>query len=275
MEPEPKWRGLFKRRFFGASAAKQEIRMIMEADGGDGGIEESEKEMINNIFEFDDRTVSELMTHRTEIEFLTLDAPLSEVIKKAVESGYSRIPVCEESLDELTGILNVKDLLGLLTGEDQRPEFTLSQYLREPLYVPESSTCMDVLGQFKAKKVHLAVVVDEYGGTAGLVTMEDLLESIVGSIQDEYDDEEDEIFALGDGRFLVDGLTSLSDIDKYFDLKLSEHDENDTIGGYVVNVLGRLPAEGEHPHVEAGGYRFVVSEMDERRVAKLEVERVD
>ncbi len=162
-----------------------------------------------------------------------------------------------------------------MTGEDQRPEFTLSQYLREPLYVPESSTCMDVLGQFKAKKVHLAVVVDEYGGTAGLVTMEDLLESIVGSIQDEYDDEEDEIFALGDGRFLVDGLTSLSDIDKYFDLKLSEHDENDTIGGYVVNVLGRLPAEGEHPHVEAGGYRFIVSEMDERRVARLEGERVD
>jgi putative hemolysin len=123
--------------------------------------------------------------------------------------------------------------------------------------------------------MHMAVVVDEYGGTAGIVTMEDLLESIVGSIQDEYDDEDEEISALGDGRYMVDGLTSLTDIDKHFDLELSGDGELDTIGGYVVSRLGRIPGDGERPHVEAGGYRFVVSEMDERRVAKITLEKIE
>jgi putative hemolysin len=277
MEPEPlpKWRGFFKRRLFGSrdNAAKREIRAIMEQSGADGELEESEKEMINNIFEFDDRTVGELMTHRTEIEFLLLGTALGDVVKTALESGYSRIPVCEETIDDMAGILNVKDLLGLVTSP--AAEFSLKDYLREPLYVLESNTCMDVLGQFKQKKMHMAVVVDEYGGTAGIVTMEDLLESIVGNIQDEYDDEEEEISPLGDGRYMVDGLTSLTDIDKHFDLGLSEDGELDTIGGYVINQLGRIPGEGEHPHVETGGYRFVVSEMDERRVAKITVEKTE
>ena len=279
MEPEPlpKWRGFFKRRLFGSreNAAKREIRMIMEQSGEGGELEEREKEMINNIFEFDNRTVAELMTHRTEIEFLPLDTPLEDVVKTALESGYSRIPVCEETIDDMTGILNVKDLLGLVMASAPAEDFRLKDYLREPLYVLESNTCMDVLGQFKAKKLHMAVVVDEYGGTAGLVTMEDLLESIVGSIQDEYDDEEEEISALEDGRYMVDGLTSLSDIDKHFDLELSGDGELDTIGGYVINELGRIPGEDEHPHVETGGYRFIVSEMDERRVARITVERIN
>jgi putative hemolysin len=277
MEPEPlpKWRGFFKRRLFGSrdNAAKREIRAIMEQSGADGELEESEKEMINNIFEFDDRTVGELMTHRTEIEFLLLGTALEDVVKTALESGYSRIPVCEETIDDMAGILNVKDLLGLVTSPVS--DFALKDYLREPLYVLESNTCMDVLGRFKAKKMHMAVVVDEYGGTAGIVTMEDLLESIVGSIQDEYDDEEEDISPLGDGRYLVDGLTSLTDLDKHFALELSGDGELDTIGGYVVNRLGRIPGEDERPHVETGGYRFIVSEMDERRVAKITVEKIE
>lgn len=252
---------------------EEEIRMMIDVGNERGSIEESEKEMLNNIFELDDRTVSEMMTHRTEVAAIETGTPLGEVIKLAVESGYSRIPVYEDDLDSIIGILYVKDLLGLVT-ETETADFNLQNYMREPLYVLENNTCTAVLAQFKARKVQIAVVVDEYGGTSGVVSMEDLLESIVGNIQDEYDDEEEDILLLAENRFLVDGLTSLEDVDKYFNLDLDDDEEFETIGGYVLNQLGRIPSEDEHPSVELEGYRFIVSEMDERRVAKLEVERL-
>lgn len=265
-------RGVFraKRR----EVTKEEILMMVDKGGERGSIEESEKEMINNIFEFDDRTVDEMMTHRTEIIAVEIGAPLSEIISTALRSGYSRIPVYKDDLDSIAGILHVKDLLPLIIKNGEG-EFSLSSCIRGPLYVLESNTCMTVLGEFKAKKMQMAIVVDEYGGTSGLVTMEDLLESIVGNIQDEYDeeDEEKEILALEDGRYIVDGLTPLEDVDKFFNLNLSGEYEADTIGGYVIDRLGRIPSEGENPEVEAGAYIFTVNEMDERRVVKIEVSK--
>lgn len=257
-----------------AATTEDEIRMLVDEGGKRGGIDQSEKEMIHNIFEFDDRTVDTMMAHRTEIVSIDLDTPLQEIIETALKSGYSRIPVCENDLDSIAGILYVKDLLALIGSDADKESFTLKNYMREPLYVLESNSCMDVLSEFKAQKIQIAIVVDEYGGTSGLVTMEDLLETIVGNIQDEYDDEDEEIFELGENRYLVDGLTSLEDVDKYFGLKLSEDEEFDTIGGYVVHRLGRIPALDEHPSVEVGGYRFIVSEMDERHVARLEIEKL-
>ena len=259
-----------------AEVTEEEIRHLLDEGGELGSIEESEKEMIHNIFELDDSTVDDIMTHRTEIVYLGQDAPLMEIIEKALKSGYSRIPVCKEnSLDSIVGILYVKDLLALMKTGGRDDAFSLQNYIREPLYILESHTCMAALSELKAKKIHMAIIVDEYGGTSGLVTMEDLLEFIVGSIEDEYDLEEDEeISMLSENTYLVDGLTSLEDIDKYFSLKLSDTADFDTIGGYVIDLLGHIPSDGEHPCVEIHGYRFIVNEMDERRVVSLKAEKI-
>lgn len=252
---------------------EEEIRMMIDVGNEKGHIEESDREMLNNIFEFDDRTVEEIMTHRTEVVALEVDSPLSKIIQTALDTGYSRIPVYEGDLDDVVGILYVKDLLAFVLQNP--PSFNLRDFMREPLYVIESTSCKALLAQFQEKKIQMAVVVDEYGGTAGLVSMEDLLESIVGNIQDEYDDEEEEIIPLGETTAIVDGLTPIETVFRYFDLgDVPEEDDFDTIGGYILSKLGSIPGEDEHPSVEVKNIRFTVQEMDERRIAKLYEERL-
>lgn len=250
---------------------EEEIRMMIDVGGESGTIEQSEKDMLNNIFEFDDRTAEEMMTHRTEIVAIELGTPLDEVVEIAIDSGYTRIPVFEEDLDSIVGVLYVKDLLGLAVKHPEK-DFDIRDYMREPLYVLESTSCMSLLGQFQAQKIQLAIVVDEYGGTSGLVSMEDLLESIVGNIQDEYDDEEEEIFDCGDGVYIVDGLTALDDVLKFFSIAVDNADEYDTVGGYVMNELGYIPDEKSTPSISVDNVVFTVNAMDERRIAKLKVE---
>lgn len=251
---------------------EEEIRMMIDVGGESGTIEQAEKDMLNNIFEFDDSTAEDMMTHRTEITAIEMGTPLEEIIAVARESGHSRIPVFEEDLDSIVGILYVKDLLGLITDSDRCESFDVSRYMREPMYVLETTKSATLLGEFKVKKIQMAIVVDEYGGTSGLVTMEDLLEEIVGNIQDEYDDEEEDIAPAGDNRFLVDGLAPLDDVLKFFTIDLEDEDEYDTIGGYIISELGYIPAEDAHPQLLLDDVRFTVQEMDERRIAKLLVE---
>lgn len=252
---------------------EEEIRMMIDVGNEKGHIEESDKEMLNNIFEFDDRTVEEIMTHRTEVVAVEVDSPLSKIIQTALDTGYSRIPVYEGDLDDVAGILYVKDLLAFVLQNP--PSFNLRDFMREPMYVIESTSCKALLAQFQEKKIQMAIVVDEYGGTAGLVSMEDLLESIVGNIQDEYDDEEEEIIPLDENTCIVDGLTPIETVFRYFDLgDVPEEDDFDTIGGYILSRLGSIPGEDEHPSVEVKNIRFTVQEMDERRIAKLYEERL-
>ena len=253
---------------------EEEIRMMIDVGEESGNIEQMEKDMINNIFEFDDRTVEEMMTHRTEIVAVEVGISLDEVVKIAMESGYSRIPVFEDDLDSIMGVLYVKELLRFVS-ENSHKDFDVSAYMRTPLYVPESTNGRTLLRQFQEKKLQMAVVVDEYGGTSGLVTMEDLLESIVGNIQDEYDDEEDDISQVSDNVFLVEGLTPIEDVLKFFDMQIAEEDDYDTIGGYLVSRLGYIPSEKDHPSVTINGFKFTVLRMDERRVAKIEVVRAE
>jgi len=251
---------------------EEEIRMMIDAGNESGHIEESDKDMLNNIFEFDDRTAEEVMTHRTEVTGIEQDALLDEIVAVALETGYSRIPIFEDDLDSIVGILYVKDLLKLVM-RDPGAQFQIADYMREPLYVLESTNCKVLLKEFKDKKIQMAVVVDEYGGTSGIVTMEDLLEFIVGNIQDEYDDEEEEIYAVSEDRFIVDGLASLESVIKYFDLNIEDEDDFETIGGYVVSRLGHIPVEDEHPSIAVGSYLFTVLAMDERRIEKIAVDR--
>lgn len=171
---------------------EEEIRLMVDAGNEHGSIERSEREMINNVFEFDDRSVEEIMTHRTDISAVEKSGTVADAVKIAVEDGFSRIPVYEEDLDNIAGVLYAKDMLELI-GKPDAMDMPLAPYMRKVLFVPESTRCPMLFRQFKESKVHMAVIVDEYGGTAGIATMEDLLESIVGNIQDEYDQEIEEV----------------------------------------------------------------------------------
>lgn len=252
---------------------EEEIRMMIDVGNESGTIEQSEKDMINNIFEFNDLTAGEIMTHRTEITAIGLDTDISEIIAVAVEDGHSRIPVYDENLDDIQGILYVKDLLKLIT-ENKTENFDVTKYMRKALFVPESNGAKELFQEFKQKKVQMAIVVDEYGGTSGLVTMEDLLESIVGNIQDEYDDEDEEISQVSDNVFIIDGVTSLYDIKKLFNIDFSDDEDYDTIAGYITDLLGHIPSEDEHPTVSISDIQFTVMSMDERRISKIRAERI-
>jgi Hemolysins and related proteins containing CBS domains len=251
---------------------EEEIRMMVDVGNESGHIEQLEKDMINNVFEFDNRDAGDIMTHRTELIAVPLEASLQDLITLAIESGYSRLPVYKEDLDSIVGIVNIKDLLGLVL---EKPEqFSVAHYMRQPLHVLEATTCQDLFVQFQQTRIQVAVVVDEYGGTAGIVTMEDLVETIVGNIQDEYDNEQENIILLEDGSFQVDGLAPMELICRYFQLSIPDEDDFDTIGGYIVSRLGQIPDMDDHAMVRVQDILFTVEEMDERRIATLHLTRI-
>jgi len=256
-----------------SDVTEEEIRMMLDAGEEEGTIEEDESEMIHNIFDLDDTEVSDVMTHRTELIVLDIDDSLDTIIRTAQEEGHSRFPVCDKSADKILGMLLIKDLLPLV-GTDLK-EFNLKDYLREVLYVPESMPVKSAFEYMRRKKLQLAVVVDEYGGTAGIVTMEDILESIVGDIEDEYDEEETEITEVSDGVFNLLGTAYIEDVEEALDILISDADDDyDTIGGYLTDKLGRLPDEGESPVVTASGYRFCITGVKEHRIDTIQAVKI-
>ncbi len=249
---------------------EEEIRMMVDAGEEKGVIEESQKEMINNIFEFDDIVAADVMTHRTDIEAVEINDKISEVIEKTVEAGYSRIPVYEEELDNIKGIIYVKDLLPYV-GKRVPSEVKIADLMRPAEFVPESKRCGDLFNEMTEKRLQMIFVCDEYGGIAGLVTIEDLLESIVGNMQDEYDNEDEEFEQVDETTYTFDGTTDIEELVEVFGIQLPEG-EYDTIGGYIMSELGRIPGEDEHPQVTYGRLLFTVLEVDERRIERVEIE---
>ncbi len=219
----------------------EELTILVERGAQQGVIEAEEEQMIGAVLELGDRRVHEVMVPRIDIVAIPVTASLDEMVDTIVREGHSRIPVYEQTVDNIIGILYAKDLLPYLKGADSPP--TVRKLLRTPLFVPESMQVDDLLHQLQRRKVHIAVVLDEYGGTAGLVTIEDLLEEIVGEIQDEYDTEEPMIVALSETEARIDGRAGVDDLLDHFDLELSleDRDEYDTIGGLD------LPPRGGHP----------------------------
>jgi putative hemolysin len=250
----------------------QELRFIVERGAEQGTLEAEEEQMINAVIELGDRRVHEVMIPRIAIVAIPATATLEEAIDKVVEEGHSRIPVFEESVDEVIGILYAKDLLPFLKGPNQgRPN--LRSLLRTPVFVPESMSIDDLLHEFQRRKVHIAIVLDEYGGTAGLVTIEDLLEEIVGEIQDEYDVEEPMIVKISDDEARVDGRAAVDDLAELFDTQfgLEDEDEYDTVGGLIYHRVGGIPSPGDQ--VEVDGLQLTVESTDGRRVGKVLVVR--
>jgi putative hemolysin len=246
----------------------EELKILVERGGEQGILEAEEEQMIHAVIELGDQRVHEVMIPRIDMVSLTASAGLDEVIDKVIDEGHSRIPVYEETIDEIIGILYAKDLLPFLKqSTDGRPG--LRTLLRTPVFVPESMSVDDLLHEFQRRKVHIAIVLDEYGGTAGLVTIEDLLEEIVGEIQDEYDEEEPLIVRLSDDEARIDGRADVDDLGELFDtdLGLEDDDEYDTVGGLIYHRIGGVPKPGDQVRVD--GLTLTVETTDGRRVGKV------
>jgi CBS domain containing-hemolysin-like protein len=231
----------------------------------DNILEEDEREMIHGVVELGETTVKEIMVPRVDIVGIELGTSLKDVIEIIGKSGHSRIPLFRNSLDEIKGIIYAKDLLTyVLKGED----IDLSKIVRKSYFIPENIKIDDLLAQMRKRKLHIAIVADEYGGTSGLVTMEDIIEEIVGEIEDEYDFEAPPIMRISDNEYLVDGTLTISDLNEELDLKLPE-DEIETVGGLIYDLVGSLPEKGQV--LEHDGNKFIVHVIEGQRIVKVKI----
>lgn len=246
---------------------EEEIKMMVNQGEEKGSIEENEKELINNVFEFNDIIASEIMTYRTDIYAIEINEDVYEILDEIDEYKYSRIPVYEETIDDIKGILFLKDILKLVST---RKEFKIADIMREAYFVPESKPIDEIFEELQANKMQMAIVVDEYGGTAGLLTMEDILEELVGNIFDEYDDVEVEYKRLDDNTYLIEGSVSLYELKKILNIELPEGDY-DTLSGYLIEKLGRLPEEDEHSIIEDEHLTYKIEEYEDRRIKWVKV----
>ena len=249
------------------SVTEEEIRMMVDVGSESGNIEDSEKEMIDNVFEFNDKEVSAIMTHRKKIVSLPIDADFDEVMRVAREEKYTRIPVYEDTIDDIKGILHIKDLIGILPPDEEHP-FVLEKFIREPLFVHETRKISSLFGEMKTSGMQMAVIIDEYGGTMGICTIEDMLEELVGNITDEFDDEEQSFVKLSNGDYIVAGDMTLSDLEDELDTELMD-EEYDTIAGLVIQLLDRVPEEKEKPTVHYKNLDIKVLKMEDRAIAKV------
>ena len=250
-----------------------EILSQVETAGDSGAIDDEQREMIHNIFEFDDVLVSDLMTHRTDVCAVVDYTPVAEVRNLAVEEGYSRIPVFHKTIDDIVGIVYVKDLLSYV-GDSLPPRLSAKDVMREAFFVPETMRCDKLFRTMNEKRTQIAVAVDEYGGTAGIITLEDLLEAIVGSIQDEYDeDEEEEIEQITENVFDFDGATDIEEVGEVLDIEIPEG-EYDTIGGFIIALLDRIPEDGTVTECDFEDVHFTASEVEDRRIGNVRAEKV-
>ncbi|MCX7832163.1 MAG: hemolysin family protein [Actinobacteria bacterium] len=248
-----------------------EIKAIVAIGEEEGVIEEEERKMIHSILEFGDTIVKEIMVPRTEMVAIPETTSIKEALELARKEGYSRIPVFSGNIDNIVGILYVKDMIAFV--EKGKLDLKVSEIKREPFFVPETKRVDELLKEFQRNKTHMAIVLDEYGGTAGLVTLEDVLEEIVGEIFDEYDfKEEARIEQISENEWIADGKLDIEVIEDYFDVEITE-EETETLGGFVSSLLGHVPVPGEKCHFE--GYEFEVTSIAGRRVDKVKIRKIE
>lgn len=264
------WAGVNLIRMFGGRAeggrliTEEEIRTLVEVGEEEGIIEANEREMIQGIFEFGETVVREVMVPRIDVNFLDADSTLTEAWDAFIQFGHSRLPVFRQTVDDVIGVISARDVLAHLKEKD--PNTPVSELVRPVLYVPETKMIDELLTDFRRQRTQIAVVLDEYGGTAGLVTIEDLLEEIVGEILDEYDEDDLIMREIGPGQWQVDGLLPLDEANKLTGVNLPDEDV-DTVGGLILHLLGRAPVEGEV--VTAEGLEFTVAKVVGRRVKQV------
>jgi len=261
----------FFRRVFRVNITEREIQSLIDVGEQEGVINREEHAMIDAVLDLNDTKVREILVPRTEMVALERETPLSQVLETIINEGHSRIPVFKGDLDHIVGILYAKDLLRLWGGDPEG--ISLENLCRKAYFIPETKTIADLLKEFKARQVHMAVAVDEYGGTSGIVTIEDILEEIVGEIQDEYDpSERPAVTRLDDGSFVFDARSHIEDVEDELGMELPRG-EYDTLGGFISHLLGHVPLEGETGRF--GSMDFTVEEGDARRVLSIRVRTVE
>lgn len=249
---------------------EDELRTIVEVSHEEGVIESEEKKMINNVFDFGDAVAKDVMVPRIDMVLVDVNATYDELLEIFRKEKFTRIPVYEDTTDNVIGIINMKDLL--LYDREKEPEFSIRSFLRQPLYTYEYKKTAELMLEMRKTFNNIVIVLDEYGATAGLITLEDMLEEIVGEIRDEYDeDEEDEVRELAPDEYLVNGSAKLDDLNERLGLKL-ESEDYDSIGGLVIGLLDHLPEEGES--VEYENLRFVVEHVEKNRIEKIRIQPI-
>jgi len=245
---------------------EEDIRQLIGVGEEDGVVREEEREMIRAIFELDSTVVREIMVPRIDMAAISVDASIRETLDAIIACGHSRLPVYEDTLDNIIGLLYAKDLLKCWGMEPD--QISIRELMREPFFTPETKNLEELLQEFKKKRVHLAIVIDEYGGTSGLVTIEDLLEQIVGDIQDEYDMEQELFSVLPDGSLVADARLPVEDLEERFDMEI-ERDQFDTVGGLAIHLFGGIPATGAV--ISGAGLVIEVLDADPRRVKQVRI----
>lgn len=249
------------------TVTEEEIRMMVDVGEEKGTIDKEEREMINNVFEFNDTCVSEIMVPRTEIYAVDMNMSISKVIEEITNDDdfrYSRIPVYDETIDEIKGIVYIKDIL--LSTKNKNVK--IKGLVKEAYFVPETKPVNELFEELRKNRKQIAIVVDEYGGTAGIVTMEDILEEIVGEIYDEYDEVEKIYEKLDENTYILNGFMAVSEVEKILDIEIPEGDY-DTISGYLIEELGRIPSEREKPIIETKEVTYKVEKVKDKRIVKI------
>ena len=246
---------------------EEEIKMMIDEGEEKGTIEKEQKLLLNNVFQFNDIVVSEIMTPRTDMYAIDINDDINKLLEKIDEYKYSRIPVYDENIDDIKGILFVKDLIKPLKNNKK---IDLKKIMREPYFVPESKDIDELFKEMQQNKVQMAIAIDEYGGTAGIITMEDIVEEIVGNIFDEYDDEEVEVKKIDDNTYLLNGTITTYELERLFGVEIPEGDY-ETLSGYLLDLLGRIPDEREKPVIEDENLTYKVEEIEDRRIKCVKV----
>lgn len=244
------------------TVTEEEIRMMVDVGEEKGSIDEEEKELINNVFEFNDKVVSEIMTHRMDIYAIDIESDINDILKELDEYKYSRIPVYEENIDNIVGMLFIKDLIANI---NKKEKVKISNLLREAYFVSENKPINELFRDLQRNQHQLAIVLDEYGGTAGLITMEDIIEELVGNIFDEYDEEEKEFEKIDDSTFMISGGVSIHDLRKILNVEIPEG-EYDTLSGYLIELLGRIPSDDEKPVIETKRVTYKIEDYEDKRI---------
>lgn len=245
---------------------EEELKTMVNVSHEEGLLEMEEREIINNVFEFGDMQAKEAMVQRLDIVAIDMEDSYEEIIDLFKTEKLSRMPVYEETIDDIIGILNIKDIIFL--SDEEIENFDIKKYMREAFFTYEFKKITQLLEEMKKDKSQMAIVVDEYGGTAGLITIEDLVEVIVGDIEDEYDEEEDEIQVISPNEFLVDGSTKISDVNEILNIEL-ESEEFDSIGGYIIGYIRHIPEENEI--IEMDNIKFNIESVDKNRIKKIRI----
>ncbi len=252
-------------------ALEHEIQELLEEGEEQGLISSMEEKMISSIFDFRDTLAAEIMTPAAEIVSFDVNAPVSEIIGAVIEEGYTRIPIYRDNSDDIIGILHAKDLLRLCTGRGESGQ-TIESFLNQPYFISEDKPIVELLREFQKNKIHMSVVMDEFGAVRGLLTLEDILEEIVGEIDDEYDDDDDDFEKLDEGAWLVPAKVDIEDVESRLKIDLPEG-PYESIGGLIIHRLGRIGAEGDS--VQIGDTRLIVHTAGRRRIKKVKIIRLD